>query len=493
MIHHVKLYNLIGLILLIPLISSGLVKTDWRNTGDELLSYDITTGLFWLDLTVTRGQSYNYVLNETQNGELSQFRYATLSEVHSMFLSNFDIKLFSPHNTGITENNKIALASSYFGDISPNVNYSHWMRAITSNDHYTTGSQPMKSNTGVYINNNTSSPHFWEDSGFTYNDTEQYVASWLVTDSLPAPVTEVLHNVGGSTTFSIPSDWTISSNAPNFFCHTSSYSVVLNVLSFPATDSQKKIYVSDYDALNTALAPSLYTFEFDYIHQQVNVGGGKLHDMGSPTLNYGPTPNYNFYLGSSYNSYTISVQQYPSILQNILTFNYIFFDGTTIYMARATVNENIATTAEKILLTNVISSASSTAIQSPLEDSDGDGISNYDEVIFYSSDPTLKDTNSDGIDDDVIISLGGNPRWDISSTLEYIEENPQTFNLYSSDNITDLRAGSTMIEVSGNQATVQLQMEESSDLESWTETGAAATMIVPADTDTKFYRFKMAE
>ena len=59
--------------------------------------------------------------------------------------------------------------------------------------------------------------------------------------------------------------------------------------------------------------------------------------------------------------------------------------------------------------------------------------------------------------------------------------------------VAELRPGSTMIEVSGNQATIQLQMEESSDLESWEDTGAPATMVVPADTDTKFFRFKITE
>ena len=64
---------------------------------------------------------------------------------------------------------------------------------------------------------------------------------------------------------------------------------------------------------------------------------------------------------------------------------------------------------------------------------------------------------------------------------------------YFSSELKDLRPGSAMIEVSGNQATVQLQMEESSDLQTWEDTGTPATMIIPADTDTKFFRFKMAE
>ena len=63
----------------------------------------------------------------------------------------------------------------------------------------------------------------------------------------------------------------------------------------------------------------------------------------------------------------------------------------------------------------------------------------------------------------------------------------------SLDEIKDLRPGSAMLEVSGNQATVQLQMEESSDLQTWEDKGDPATMTIPADTDTKFFRFKMAE
>ena len=59
--------------------------------------------------------------------------------------------------------------------------------------------------------------------------------------------------------------------------------------------------------------------------------------------------------------------------------------------------------------------------------------------------------------------------------------------------VAELRPGSTMIEVSGNQATIQLQMEESFDLESWEDTGAPANMVVPADTGTKFFRFKMTD
>ena len=74
-------------------------------------------------------------------------------------------------------------------------------------------------------------------------------------------------------------------------------------------------------------------------------------------------------------------------------------------------------------------------------------------------------------------------------------ENPSQYNLFTMDEISDLRPGSTMIEVANNEATIQLKMEESTDLNSWTEIDGEATMTVPvpSGSDTKFFRFKMAE
>jgi hypothetical protein len=50
-----------------------------------------------------------------------------------------------------------------------------------------------------------------------------------------------------------------------------------------------------------------------------------------------------------------------------------------------------------------------------------------------------------------------------------------------------------MIAVENGEATLSMELEESSDLQSWEDTGDPATMTIPADTDTKFFRFKMAD
>ena len=61
--------------------------------------------------------------------------------------------------------------------------------------------------------------------------------------------------------------------------------------------------------------------------------------------------------------------------------------------------------------------------------------------------------------------------------------------------LQDLRAGSTMIAVSEGSATVSLQMEESSDLSSWSDLGDEVDFTVTLDPsdDTQFFRVKLAD
>ena len=143
-------------------------------------------------------------------------------------------------------------------------------------------------------------------------------------------------------------------------------------------------------------------------------------------------------------------------------------------------------------------------------DVDGDGV--YDAEDAFPNDPNeTEDSDSDGVGDnsdafpyDYFESvdsdedgLGDNsdtfPNIPTQDIVNDVLAKPQVYDLYSRESVKELSVNSTIVDVSNNQATVHLQMEESSDLESWTETGDTATMVVPADTDTKFFRFKMTE
>jgi hypothetical protein len=62
------------------------------------------------------------------------------------------------------------------------------------------------------------------------------------------------------------------------------------------------------------------------------------------------------------------------------------------------------------------------------------------------------------------------------------------------DEVKDLRAGSTMIEVQNGTATLSMDIEKSSDLSSWA-TDRTTTVNIPIEegSDTQFFRFKMTD
>ena len=113
-------------------------------------------------------------------------------------------------------------------------------------------------------------------------------------------------------------------------------------------------------------------------------------------------------------------------------------------------------------------------------DTDGDTVSDYDEYLT-DTDPT----NNNSFDP-TLRQLG--------LAQNGVLENPSQYNLFSMNEIQDLRPGSTMIEVEDGQATLSMEVEQSSDLEIWTS-GGTTNLQVPVDpnSDTKFFRFKMAE
>ncbi len=75
-----------------------------------------------------------------------------------------------------------------------------------------------------------------------------------------------------------------------------------------------------------------------------------------------------------------------------------------------------------------------------------------------------------------------------------VTNDPSSYGLYSEQGITDLRPGSTMIEVENGQVTLSMEVEQSDDLEIWTSGGTTNLQIpVDANSDTKFFRFKMTE
>jgi hypothetical protein len=101
----------------------------------------------------------------------------------------------------------------------------------------------------------------------------------------------------------------------------------------------------------------------------------------------------------------------------------------------------------------------------------------------------LTDNDNDNMPDALENRFGGDPsnEADASSTLNVLLNNVYTLN-----QIRDLRPGSTMIEVVDGYAQLGLTLQESYDLNNWVNISAPITIDpIQADSGTAFYRFKL--
>ena len=112
-------------------------------------------------------------------------------------------------------------------------------------------------------------------------------------------------------------------------------------------------------------------------------------------------------------------------------------------------------------------------------DTDGDGLSDGDEVNTYLSDPLETDSSNDELSDLELVNYGLDPNVNHSLLYNAIVQS-----------ISDLRAGSILLNVANNEVTIDLELEESTDLENWTETNYNTSLVIPSSNNTAFYRFK---
>ena len=111
-----------------------------------------------------------------------------------------------------------------------------------------------------------------------------------------------------------------------------------------------------------------------------------------------------------------------------------------------------------------------------LADSDADGLSDNAEITTYSTDPILADTSGDGLNDGAVVNAGFTPTVDYSPLF--------------SEFIQDARPGNSFIERAGDQARLQLQIERSDDLESWSSDNSDLIQVdLPMTGNYNFFRF----
>ena len=80
--------KILGVLLCFVFVSAdaALVSVDWQTSGDNLITRDTTSGLEWLDLTVTAGMSYDSIVAQMGSGGTYEgWAYTTEAQVATFF------------------------------------------------------------------------------------------------------------------------------------------------------------------------------------------------------------------------------------------------------------------------------------------------------------------------------------------------------------------------------------------------------------------------
>ena len=142
-------------------------------------------------------------------------------------------------------------------------------------------------------------------------------------------------------------------------------------------------------------------------------------------------------------------------------------------------------------------SASDTGTDPHVADTDSDGLSDGAETgtgIFVSASdtgtgPNAVDTDGDGLSDG--IETGLDPNTDSAAAIDQL---PSTGGGLSEDDLIDLRVGSKLASIANDQATLQVVIEQSDDLGSWSTLQTEdVTVAAPAGTAKQFFRYRMQD
>jgi hypothetical protein len=125
-------------------------------------------------------------------------------------------------------------------------------------------------------------------------------------------------------------------------------------------------------------------------------------------------------------------------------------------------------------------------------DPDGDGLTNYQELIDHSTNPNQADSNADGLRDALALALGKNPNEDHSAFVATLLAERAQLGLRSDSDFTDLRAGSMSVQraAGSNKLQIRMKLQKSSNLLNWQDDGEAVFEADVEPTSPKlFYRF----
>jgi len=115
-------------------------------------------------------------------------------------------------------------------------------------------------------------------------------------------------------------------------------------------------------------------------------------------------------------------------------------------------------------------------------DSDGDGLSNYQENIIFKTDPNLQETQSPVAG----LYLASQKQAERTSGRNEVLSSPNLFGLFSSNQILNLKFGGMVLGKTNNQLVLNFQINQSTNLTNWTSYRDESLVISNAPADKMF-------
>ena len=115
---------------------AGFIETSWKTIGDNKATLHEETGIEWLDLTQTDGESLAYVLDNL-DGKYAGWRLPTKAEVETMFSAFFsDVDLSASRINSIYSGSFVSLFGKTATNVIAKENYTNGIYFDNNGDAY---------------------------------------------------------------------------------------------------------------------------------------------------------------------------------------------------------------------------------------------------------------------------------------------------------------------------------------------------------------------
>ena len=199
-----------------------------------------------------------------------------------------------------------------------------------------------------------------------------------------------VENLGDKASITIPNTWTVSGNtATTLEASTASGSIQLATTHFQPNGA-KTIHAETYEGLDRLLEAMLKSDEVDLMASWTKLGLYIVNVADTPEFYSGRSANSDHYIAGIRRWYAITDKNLSPLVGFILN-TQISYDGDKVYISRLIIDFDSASPSEVEEAGGILDSLKSTNINSPLSDSDGDGVNNFDEIILYGTNPNSTD------------------------------------------------------------------------------------------------------